>query len=54
MTKNDFSQNVKLQPGDVIFIPTSNSPDLQQVNSLLNTAFILNTFGSLFGLRLIR
>ncbi len=54
MTKNDFSQNVKLQPGDVVFIPTSNSPDLTQVNALINTAFILQTFGSIFGLRLVR
>jgi len=54
LTKNDFSQNVKLVPGDVLFVPTTNSPDFQQISQFVNTAFILQSFGNFFGLNLGR
>ena len=52
LTKNDFAQNVKLQPGDVVFVPTTNTPDYQQISQFVNTAFILQSFGNFFGLNL--
>jgi polysaccharide biosynthesis/export protein len=48
----DFSQNVKLMPGDLIYIPETNTPDVSQLQALVNSAFVLNTFGSFFGLRI--
>jgi polysaccharide export outer membrane protein len=38
-SKNDFSQNVALQPGDVVFIPSTNGPDLGQIAQIANVAF---------------
>lgn len=49
---NDFKQNVKLMPGDFIYIPETNTPDPNALQSYVNSAFIINTFGSFFGLRL--
>ncbi len=49
---NDFKQNVKLMPGDFIYVPETNTPDANQLQSYVNSAFILNTFGGFFGLRL--
>jgi len=49
--KGDSSQNIQLKPGDVLFVPETNTPDFQQISSLANVAFILDRFsGSLFGL----
>lgn len=48
----DFAQNVKLMPGDLVYVPETNTPDFQQINALVNTAFILNSFGNIFGFNL--
>jgi polysaccharide biosynthesis/export protein len=48
----DFTQNVKLMPGDLVYIPETNTPDVTQLQALVNSAFVLNTFGSFFGLRI--
>ncbi len=51
--KGDSSQNIALQPGDIIFVPETNSPDLQQISGLANVAFILDRVGgSFFGLHI--
>lgn len=50
----DFSQNVKLMPGDLIYIPETNTPDATQLQSIVNSAFVLNSFGGFFGLRLFK
>jgi polysaccharide export outer membrane protein len=52
LAKGDSVQNVKLLPGDLVYIPATNTPDFQQVNSLVNTFFILNSLGNLFGFNL--
>ncbi len=49
----DFSQNVKLMPGDLVYIPETNTPDATQLSSIFNSVFLLNSFSKLFGLRLI-
>ena len=49
----DFAQNVKLMPGDFVYIPETNTPDTTQLSSIFNSVFLLNSFSSLFGLRLI-
>jgi polysaccharide export outer membrane protein len=43
--KGDQTQNVVLLPGDFVFIPETNTPDFQQVNSLFNIAYIVNVIG---------
>lgn len=51
----DQSQNVVLQPGDLVFVPETNTPDFQQIGALANTAFIVQALGgNIFGLRLFR
>lgn len=51
LAKGDSVQNVKLLPGDLVYIPATNTPDFQQVNSIVNTIFIFNSLGNLFGAR---
>ena len=48
----DFAQNVKLMPGDMIYIPETNTPDPTQLQSIINSAFVINSFGNLFGFKL--
>lgn len=52
--KGDSSQNIQLQPGDIIFVPETNTPDFAVFGQLGNTAFLINSLGNLFGLRLFR
>lgn len=39
--KGDITQNIELQPGDLIYVPETNTPDFQQITSLANVFFIL-------------
>jgi hypothetical protein len=40
-------------PGDMVYVPETNTPDFNQISALANVAFVLDRFGSgLFGLRL--
>jgi polysaccharide export outer membrane protein len=49
----DQTQNVTLMPGDMVYVPETNTPDFNQISALANVAFVLDRFGSgLFGLRL--
>ena len=48
----DFAQNEKLMPGDMIYIPETNTPDPTQLQSIINSAFVINSFGNLFGFKL--
>ena len=38
-SKNDFSQNVALQPGDVVVVPPTNGMDINQLAQYANVAF---------------
>ena len=42
--KGDATQNVILQPGDLIFVPETNSPDLPQLANFMQTLFITDNF----------
>jgi polysaccharide biosynthesis/export protein len=50
----DYTQNVLLKPGDLIYVPETNTPDFAQIQSIVNTAFLFQTFGGIFGLSLGR
>lgn len=52
LDKGDSVQNVKLLPGDLVYIPATNTPDFAQVNAIVNTLFIFNSLSNLFGFRL--
>lgn len=52
--KGDSSQNIALQPGDIIFVPETNTPDFAQIAQISQSAFLLDTFGRIFGFRLFR
>ena len=52
--RGDSTQNVVLQPGDTIFVPETNTPDLNQVNGIVNTIFVLDSLGGLLGFRFRR
>lgn len=49
ITKGDAAQNISLEPGDVVFVPESRTPDTQQISaissSIANSLFILDRFG---------
>lgn len=42
--KQDWSQNVMLQRGDVVIVPFNKNPDVNQIGSLLNSAFLIDRF----------
>ncbi len=50
----DFAQNVKLMPGDLVYITETNTPDANQLQSIANSAFVLNTFTSFLGFKFLR
>jgi polysaccharide biosynthesis/export protein len=41
----DQTQNVVLQPGDMVFVPETNTPDLARIGSLLNFGFLMDAVG---------
>ncbi len=49
----DQQQNLVLQPGDIIFVPQTNTPDFQQIAAIANTAYLINIISTnFFGLKL--
>lgn len=51
---NDYAQNVRLMPGDMVYIPETNTPDATQLQSFVNSAFVINTFGGFFGIKIFK
>jgi polysaccharide biosynthesis/export protein len=52
--QNDQLQNVELRPGDMVYVPETDTPDFARISQIANTAFILDRAGSIFGLRIFR
>lgn len=50
MKNNDFAQNIRLMPGDLVYVPETNTPDFTQIQSIVNSAFVLNSLGRFFGI----
>ncbi len=52
--KNDFSQNIELQPGDIIYVPETNTPDLSRIGNFVNSYFIFQDVirRGIFGIKL--
>jgi polysaccharide export outer membrane protein len=52
----DSTQNLVLQPGDLIYVPETKTPDLNRLSTQLNSLFFLDRFlnQGIFGLRLGR
>ncbi len=40
--KNDWTQNIALQGGDIVYVPETHTPDMNRVNVLANILFTLN------------
>ncbi len=43
--KGDATQNIELQPRDVVFVPDSGNPDVSNINSFLSLVFLLDRLG---------
>jgi len=50
--QNDATQNVQLRPGDLVFVPQNNNPDLETISQIANTFFILDRLSGFFGFSL--
>ena len=47
--KRDFAQNIKLQPGDTVYVPNNGNPDFGLLTQFANALFILDRVGLGFG-----
>lgn len=52
--KGDSTQNILLQPGDIVFVPETNTPDFNVIGQISQSVFLLDTVGRFFGFRLFR
>lgn len=52
----DASQNIRLQPGDIVYFNQTKTPDIDRIANIANTFFVLDRFFSegFFGLRVVR
>ncbi len=49
----DQTQNIVLQPGDMVYVPETNTPDFERIAAVANSAYLINILGTnFFGLRL--
>lgn len=56
LNKGDSSQNIRLQPGDIIVFQSTNAPDWERIGSIANSLFIVDRFArdGFFGSRIGR
>lgn len=47
--KRDFAQNIKLMPGDTVYVPNNGNPDFSLLTQVANAIFILDRVGLGFG-----
>ena len=52
--KGDSTQNIALQPGDIVFVPETNTPDFAVISQVSQSVFLFQTIGQFFGFRLFR
>jgi polysaccharide export outer membrane protein len=52
----DPSQNIELQPNDFVYVPATNTPDINTIGNVVNAAFFIDNIlrNGLFGLRIFR
>lgn len=48
LTRGDSSQNVELQPGDIVFVPDNGNLNFALINSIANLLFVLDRTGIRF------
>jgi polysaccharide export outer membrane protein len=41
--KNDYSQNIELMSGDLVYVPSTRNPDLGRANAIANIAFTISS-----------
>ncbi|HRF59418.1 MAG TPA: polysaccharide biosynthesis/export family protein [Fimbriimonadaceae bacterium] len=42
--KGDAAQNILLQAGDIVYVPETNTPDLDRIGTIVNTLFFVDRF----------
>lgn len=56
LAKGNVSQNVVLQPGDFVYIPSTKTPNISELSGLVNSAFYIDQLlrQGIFGFRVFR
>lgn len=54
LNNSDYAQNVLLEPGDIVYIPRTKTPNLNEISAAVNSAFFIDRFlrEGIFGIRL--
>jgi hypothetical protein len=50
---HDYTQDIELKPGDLVYVSETKTPDPNQLGQILNTVFFIDRFftGGLFGFK---
>jgi polysaccharide export outer membrane protein len=43
VTKNDYSQNIELEPGDIVYVPAVTTPDINRLSAIANIVFTIQS-----------
>lgn len=54
LNNGDYAQNVLLQPGDIVYVPRTKTPNLNEISAAVNSAFFIDRFlrDGIFGIRI--